>query len=137
MSSTFKKTCKADLYGISGSSPHVPARNAIADWIKPRFMVAVETPHRKKRPRTRRGQAACRSEPSAPVPKGGARLIVRSSPDIVHARQVARDLAIDMGFPGSDVTRIASAISEIARNILDYAREGEIEFESIREGKAL
>jgi len=42
-----------------------------------------------------------------------------------------------MGFPGSDVTRIASAISEIARNILDYAREGEIEFESIREGKAL
>lgn len=100
-------------------------------------MVAVETRHRKKRPRSRRRPDACRSESPAAAPKGGARLIVRSSPDIVQARQVARDLAIDMGFPGSDVTRIASAISEIARNILDYAHEGEIEFQPIRDGQAL
>jgi serine/threonine-protein kinase RsbT len=62
---------------------------------------------------------------------------VRASPDIVHARQLARELATEMGFGGSDVTRIASAISEIARNILDYAREGEIQFQSIDQGAGL
>jgi serine/threonine-protein kinase RsbT len=62
---------------------------------------------------------------------------VRASPDIVQARQLARELATEMGFGGSDVTRIASAISEIARNILDYAREGEIQFQPIEQGKGL
>ena len=42
-----------------------------------------------------------------------------------------------MGFSGSDVTRIASAISEVARNILDYAREGEIAFDAVQDGGGL
>lgn len=46
-------------------------------------------------------------------------------------------MATEMGFGGSDVTRIASAISEVARNILDYAREGEIAFETVQQGKGL
>ena len=50
----------------------------------------------------------------------------------MQARQFARELATEMGFSGSDVTRIASAISEIARNILDYAHEGEIAFERVQ-----
>lgn len=55
----------------------------------------------------------------------------------MQARQLARELATEMGFSGSDVTRIASAISEIARNILDYAREGEIAFQSLPQGRGL
>jgi serine/threonine-protein kinase RsbT len=46
--------------------------------------------------------------------------------DIITARQLARLVAIDQGFSGSDLTRIATAISEVARNILTYAKRGEI-----------
>jgi len=100
-------------------------------------MVAIESRSR-KRSRTRRRGNGCRSEQTPlPAEKKGARLIVRSSPDIVQARQFAREFATEMGFSGSDVTRIASAISEITRNILDYAREGEIAFESVQHGRGL
>lgn len=102
--------------------------------MKP-LMVAIETRNQRKRSRNRRVSDKCRSEPT--LPPQGARLIVRSSPDIVQARQLARELATEMGFGGSDVTRIASAISEIARNILDYAREGELEFQTLKQGKGL
>jgi serine/threonine-protein kinase RsbT len=46
--------------------------------------------------------------------------------DIVAARQKGRDLAALAGFSGSDLTIIATAISEVARNIVVYARRGEI-----------
>lgn len=46
--------------------------------------------------------------------------------DIVTARQKGRELAADLGFSGSDLTVIATAISEIARNIVAYAQCGEI-----------
>jgi len=51
--------------------------------------------------------------------------------DIVVARQKGRALAADVGFSGSDLTIIATAISEIARNILSYAQRGEIALSSI------
>jgi serine/threonine-protein kinase RsbT len=45
---------------------------------------------------------------------------------ILQARKQARALAIDLGFDGISQTLIATAISELARNILKYARCGEI-----------
>lgn len=99
-------------------------------------MVAIETRNGSKRHRGRRGPNPCRSEKAA-EPKGEVRVVIRARPDIIQARQLARELALKMGFTGSDVTRIASAISEIARNILDYAHEGEIEFQEIPPGKGL
>ncbi len=51
---------------------------------------------------------------------------IRTDLDIVHARQQGRNLAAEIGFNGSDLTVIATAISELARNILKYARAGEI-----------
>ena len=48
--------------------------------------------------------------------------------DIVHARQCARIVAQHLGFAGQDQTRIATALSEIARNALSYARGGKIHF---------
>jgi serine/threonine-protein kinase RsbT len=54
------------------------------------------------------------------------RVAVSSSSDIVTARQKGRSLALDLGFDGSDLTVIATAISEVARNIVDHAKQGEI-----------
>jgi len=46
--------------------------------------------------------------------------------DIVTARQKGRDLAGAIGFSTTERTLIATAISEIARNIVAYAQRGEI-----------
>ncbi|HEY6483838.1 MAG TPA: ATP-binding protein [Steroidobacteraceae bacterium] len=48
--------------------------------------------------------------------------------DIVVARQRARQIAALLGFEGQDQTRIATAVSEIARNAYCYARGGRVEF---------
>jgi serine/threonine-protein kinase RsbT len=44
--------------------------------------------------------------------------------DIVEARKAGHELALDLGFSVTDVTMIATAISEIARNITSYAGRG-------------
>jgi serine/threonine-protein kinase RsbT len=46
--------------------------------------------------------------------------------DIVAARQAGHQLALDLGFSLTDVTMIATAISEVARNITSYAGRGEV-----------
>lgn len=61
-------------------------------------------------------------------------LQIRSEHDILTARQRGRELAAEVGFSGSDLTLVATAISEIARNIVDYAGRGEIEFSLVRDG---
>jgi serine/threonine-protein kinase RsbT len=51
---------------------------------------------------------------------------INSDQDIVVARQKGRALATELGFSSGDATLIATAISELARNIVSYARRGEI-----------
>jgi len=51
---------------------------------------------------------------------------VNNSDDIVTARQAGHELARQLGFSLTDVTMIATAISEIARNITSYAGRGEV-----------
>jgi serine/threonine-protein kinase RsbT len=46
--------------------------------------------------------------------------------DIIMARQKGRDLALEVGFSGSDLAVIATAISEVARNMIVYAQRGEV-----------
>ncbi|HEX5254366.1 MAG TPA: ATP-binding protein [Mycobacterium sp.] len=46
--------------------------------------------------------------------------------DIVEARKAGHELALDLGFSLTDVTMIATAISEIARNITSYAGRGAV-----------
>ncbi len=48
--------------------------------------------------------------------------------DVVAARQRARQIAGLIGFDAQDQTRIATAVSEIARNAFRYARNGAVEF---------
>jgi serine/threonine-protein kinase RsbT len=54
--------------------------------------------------------------------------------DIVAARRKARELATQVGFSGSDLTIIATAISEVARNIVVYANRGEIVLSAVQRG---
>jgi serine/threonine-protein kinase RsbT len=54
------------------------------------------------------------------------RVPVKSDVDIVVARQEGRALAARLGLSARDVTLVATAISEVARNILLYAKQGEI-----------
>lgn len=51
--------------------------------------------------------------------------------DIVGARQLGRDIAKKMGFGTVDQARIATAISELARNIYLYTENGQICFEVV------
>src|SRR5690625_631549 len=51
--------------------------------------------------------------------------------DIVGARQLGREIAKEMGFGIVDQARIATAISELARNIYLYTDEGKICFNTI------
>ena len=54
------------------------------------------------------------------------RLAIASDADVIAARQQGRDLAAQHGFSAGDQTVIAVAISEIARNIVRYAKAGEV-----------
>jgi serine/threonine-protein kinase RsbT len=56
---------------------------------------------------------------------------IRSDGDIVAARQQGRSLAAAIGFTATDATLIATAISELARNIVMYARPGEVMIHSV------
>jgi serine/threonine-protein kinase RsbT len=51
---------------------------------------------------------------------------IHNSDDIVEARKAGHQLALDLGFSLTDVTMVATAISEIARNITSYAGRGAI-----------
>ena len=55
--------------------------------------------------------------------------------DIVTARQHGRRVAEQLGFSSSDQVLIATAISEVARNIVQYARPGEVSFRVISQGR--
>lgn len=73
-----------------------------------------------------KGGSARRPVPPAgqPPPNGVTRVPIASDLDIVTARQRGRALAQQLGFSSSDLTVIATAISELTRNILLYARAG-------------
>ncbi|ASF37972.1 MULTISPECIES: anti-sigma regulatory factor [Halobacillus] len=53
--------------------------------------------------------------------------------DIVGARQLGRDIARKIGFGTVDQARIATAISELARNIYLYAGTGKVCFETLED----
>ena len=51
--------------------------------------------------------------------------------DVMGARQRARQIAAVLGFEGRDQTRIATSVSEIARNAFRYAGGGSVDFELV------
>jgi len=61
-------------------------------------------------------------------------LAIGTSEDIVRMRQLVREHAIAQGFSLVDQTKIVTAASELARNILNYAGKGQLEIEPVANG---
>lgn len=61
-------------------------------------------------------------------------MLIVSDSDLIDARQKGRALAEQLGFSPSELTLIATAISELARNIIRYAKRGEIVIQAVNSG---
>ena len=62
------------------------------------------------------------------------RVPIASEADVVTARHKGRSQAVELGFQGADLTLIAAAISEVSRNIVEYAQRGEIVLQPANHG---
>jgi serine/threonine-protein kinase RsbT len=83
-------------------------------------------------------EAATRLEPGRPSPKGAGRqteqegvsgltrLPIESESDILLARHAVREMCGRLGFSRSEEVKAATVVSELARNIVLYAKRGEI-----------
>jgi anti-sigma regulatory factor (Ser/Thr protein kinase) len=60
---------------------------------------------------------------------------IGSDADLVLARRKGRELATEIGFSRAEATLVATAISELARNILAYAGDGHIALRTVRHGE--
>jgi serine/threonine-protein kinase RsbT len=69
----------------------------------------------------------------APAREDEVHIPVRSDADIVTARQSVRELAGRLSFSRTDLTVIATAVSEIARNVVRFADAGEIIIEQLED----
>jgi serine/threonine-protein kinase RsbT len=58
---------------------------------------------------------------------------VQAAEDIVSIRQAVRQRAVDLGFNLVDQTKIVTAASELARNMVQYGGGGQITLEGIEE----
>jgi serine/threonine-protein kinase RsbT len=62
-------------------------------------------------------------------------IAIASDADVVSARQRARVLAGEVDLTSTDQTLLATAISEVARNITTYAQRGEVVLRVISDGR--
>jgi serine/threonine-protein kinase RsbT len=56
---------------------------------------------------------------------------ILSDVDIIRARQQGRSFVLELGFSSLDAMLVATAVSELARNIIQYAERGEIVLRSL------
>jgi serine/threonine-protein kinase RsbT len=64
------------------------------------------------------------SVPADATPRDKQRIVVNGEDGIVAARQSAREIAKRLGFGLVDQSRIATAVSELTRNVVRYATNG-------------
>jgi serine/threonine-protein kinase RsbT len=67
-------------------------------------------------------------------PGAAIRVPVREESDVVVARRAASDLARAAGFSASRAAALATAVTEVAWNIVVHAGEGEIVLEAVEDG---
>ncbi len=70
-------------------------------------------------------------EEIAMTPPSQGEVCIESEGDIVLARRRVRELAIATGFSSTDVTRVVTAASELARNVFQYAGKGAMRWRTI------
>src|SRR5437764_716651 len=56
---------------------------------------------------------------------------IENEGDIVVARRTVREIGAQVGFSPTDITRIVTAASELARNIFQYAGKGAMQWRSL------
>jgi serine/threonine-protein kinase RsbT len=78
--------------------------------------------------RLRRLAPAESDEPAAP---GETVVTIRDESGVVDARTQARAVARELGFDRTDQAKIATSVSELARNIHSYAKQGRVRFSPI------
>jgi len=61
-------------------------------------------------------------------------ILIKDEYDIVSARSVGKQMAVELGLGIVDQSRIATAVSELARNIVLYAGGGVITFQRLSDG---
>ena len=59
---------------------------------------------------------------------------VRSSADVVSVRHLVRRWAVELGFTLVEQTKIVTAASELARNMIDYGGGGTLLLEALDDG---
>jgi len=64
----------------------------------------------------------------------GGELSIDTEGDIVATRRTVRGLAVDLGFGLTDVTRIVTAASELARNVYKYGGGGVMRWRHLQDG---
>jgi serine/threonine-protein kinase RsbT len=62
-------------------------------------------------------------------------IAMRGDRDIVEARSTVRALASDLAFSSTELAMIATTVSELARNILRYAHDGQVELAAVDTGQ--
>lgn len=103
--------CRPVLLAISGGD-----RRRQREVDAARHVLECELCARLSEPLTSRGQSR----------DDEVRVPITVDADIVTARGAARELASRLGFPRTDLTIIATAVSEVARNIVRFAGAGEV-----------
>jgi RNA polymerase sigma factor (sigma-70 family) len=106
--------CRQVLLALSSAD-----RRRQAETDAPRHLLECEPCSRLSEPLLGRG----------PTRDDVVTLPIGSDPDIVRARQAARGLAERAGFSRTDLTLLATAVSEVARNIVRFAGTGEVSIE--------
>ncbi|WP_448624155.1 sigma-70 family RNA polymerase sigma factor [Geodermatophilus sp. URMC 64] len=110
--------CRPVLLALSGGD-----RRRQREVDAARHLLECEVCARLSRPLLERGQPR----------DDEVRIPIRADADIVAARQAARAVAARLSFSASELTMIATAVSEIARNIVRFARNGEIVVELLEQ----
>jgi len=68
------------------------------------------------------------------VAADGKSLEIATEQDIVQVRKAIRDICRDIGFGLTDITRIVTAASELARNVYRYADKGVMTARMVQDG---
>ena len=105
--------CRPVLFALSaGDRRRQRDLDASGHLLSCDFCARLSTPLLERRP--------------ASVNANETKVPVAADPDVVTARQKGREMAARAGFSPTDLTLVATAISEIARNIVKFARRGEV-----------
>jgi serine/threonine-protein kinase RsbT len=103
--------CRAVLYAVSSGD-----RRRQREVDAEQHLLECDLCARLSRPLAERGQAR----------DDRVRVPISVDADVVAARSTAREAAVKVGFRTTDLTVIATAVSEVARNIVRFAGTGEV-----------